>query len=411
MSEIESRKEHYKELLNMNLNQKEEWARFKIKEFFNWAIENKINEILISFSGGKDSTVLMELVISERAKLQCDIKLTPAYAMEITFPETIKFIKSTVKKYQEKYDFVNSLYLVPPKKKWKEILNKHGYPIYSKIFSNNINKMVNANTKTQQLLYGFGMKDSTFFKIPKDRLFLLDKAFTRYKIANKCCDYIKGGLKHDKRPKFIGTLTEESEIRKRSWINNGCNIYSNQEAQSRPLSLWKEDEIINFIIKNKIEINPVYGLDLETKKMRFKRLGCSSCPFGSQFEKEKNRFELLKDYDPVLFESQFINTGMYKVAIDMDIQIKNSSFYMKEYEARRLEISNWLNHFKPNFLRTLFQIENNGKNKNGWKWTLEEINKSLIFYHEDTITPEEKACWWEIFNKYWEVNKNEVLGN
>lgn len=57
----------------------------------------------------------MDLVLKVHKKMKSQINLIPAYAIEITFPETIKFIKKTVKKYQQKYPYLKNPYLVPPK--------------------------------------------------------------------------------------------------------------------------------------------------------------------------------------------------------------------------------------------------------------------------------------------------------
>ncbi len=255
------RKEHYDELVKyMPHKDKVLWAKTRIKEFLEMCMEhnkkgskNLIDVISVSFSGGKDSTVLLDLVLKVHHEINCNIPLCAAYAMEITFPSTIKFIRETVKKYANQYpgEIYEEPDLIPPKKPWNEILATNGYPIFSKQVSVLINRIRHAKTKNSVVKWCFGIeKDKTStskYKLSESRLFLLDnhmimgwksliennaslkEYFPKYDeyyfVSEKCCDYVKGGLKHDKRPSFIGVMAQESEMRKKSWIKNGCNIF------------------------------------------------------------------------------------------------------------------------------------------------------------------------------------------
>lgn len=215
MNEIDARKSHFNELTKMTLAQKVEWAEFRIREFLEWCDATFKHQAVISFSGGKDSTALMDLVLKTHGGKYL-VKLYPVYAMEVTYPETIKFIKDHINSLREKYPFLAPIKLMPPKKGWDFILNKYGYPAFSKQVSNTIEKISRANTKTNMIKYAFGLKQSAFFKVAKSRLFLFDTDFLPYKIANKCCDYIKGNIKHDTRPAFVGVMAAESNARKMS---------------------------------------------------------------------------------------------------------------------------------------------------------------------------------------------------
>ena len=259
-----NRREHYQELVNlMPFRDKVLWAKKKIKEFFEVCIKDKsITEITVSFSGGKDSTVLLDLVMKVHKEIKCKIPIVMVYATEITFPSTIKFINDINQKYRNIYgDNLKQVQLVKPKKTWLKILSENGYPIYSKQVSTLINRVKNAKTMNNLTQWFFGInqdKTSTAkFRLSKDRLFLLDDVmlnewpklnakekqyFERYNekyfFSEKCCDFIKGNLKHDKRPSFIGTMIVESELRKKSWIKSGCNIFNKNAMKSRPLSIW-----------------------------------------------------------------------------------------------------------------------------------------------------------------------------
>lgn len=408
----ESRKSHFNEFIShAPLSDKIEIATLRIKEFLKWCEGRDYKEILISFSGGKDSTVLLDIVLKVHKEMNCKIYLVPAYAIEITFPETIKFIKSTVEKYREKYEYLKLPLLVPPKMSWNKILKIKGFPIFSKQVSVMINRLKNANTANNLTRWAFGIYETARFKLSKNRLFLLDEDLTyfeddqgnriQYDFSEKCCDYVKGGLKHDKRPSFVGTMADESLLRKKSWIDNGCNVFNSKHPVSRPLSIWNYNNVWEYIKIYKLDINEVYGYDKETHNidnLRFTRLGCSACPFGSTFEevihrrvssndklsedkKHWNRFEKLYEYNNILYQSQVIKTNMIYILIDMDIKVRNDSYYMKIYYERRKKIDEWYENFRENLVKVLIKVESNKKNKQNWKYSIDEINKALKHYN------------------------------
>lgn len=428
MNSIESRRIHVDELSShMPLKDKIYHAQEKIKEFLTWCEKdfysnsNKRKEVLVSFSGGKDSTVLLDLILKVHKKMKSKIILVPAYAMEITFPETIRFINQTVENYKEKYDCLTNALLVRPIKPWSQILHTKGFPIYSKQISVMINRLKRLNKKTGLSKWAFGIADSARFKLSKKRVFLLDDDMTfyfdennakvQYDFSEKCCDFVKGGLKHDKRPSFVGTMASESLLRKKSWIKNGCNVFTKNHPMSRPLSLWTNNDVWEYIKKNNIEVNPAYDYNRETHnidKLRFSRLGCTACPFGSSLEdlvhkkmlkdnekisnntKYWNRFEKLYVYNKPLYISQVVKTGIMYILMDMDVKIRNDPDYMEKYNKRRKEIDEWNKNFKKNFLKVLVRLENYKNRKENWHYTNDEINKALAHYGEELLNAEDK---------------------
>ncbi len=445
-NDIEIRRSHYEEFVKlMPYSDKLVWAKKKIKEFIRDCEKNSEPEITISFSGGKDSTVLLDLVLRVHAEMKSNIPLVMVYATEVTFPSTIKFVRDTAEKYQKHYPLLRNVQIVNPKKTWNEILTEKGYPIYSKQISTLLNRVKRSMTKNNLTKWFFGIDQNktstTRFRLSKQRLFLLDddmldkwpkldekvdkdmidyfkKYHDTYFFSEKCCDYIKGNLKHDNRPSFIGTMTEESQLRRKSWIQQGCNIYKKNKKKSRPLSIWNSKDIWRYIKDNNLDVNIAYGFDhnkdLKDQKLRFNRLGCTSCPYGSWIEQKRieiakkkiknndnsfltmNRFEILKAEWPNLYLSQIIYNGMYKILIDMDIKIENDLLYMELYKRRREIIDNWYStkNFRNNIIKVMCQIENfkdykqKGK-KYEWCYTLNEFKQAMKYFNLDKISDDE----------------------
>ena len=263
--------------------------------------------------------------------------------------------------------------------------------------------------------------------IPKDQFDKLNNYFkntlsiTDYDYSEKCCDYVKGGLKHNKIPTFVGTMASESELRKKSWIHNGCNILSGHKLLSRPLSLFETKDIWKYIYKNRIEINKIYGFKPQAKTyensisaLKYERLGCISCPYGSHLEKDKkqNRFQTLYHQSYQLYQSQVIANGMYKILIDMGVEIPEDEVYMQLYKLRHKQIFEWYQNIIDNLCYVVCNIENPNnvkkykltKRQEPWEYT----NEELINIFENYNLQIDKN---ELFKKINIVRKSLAKGN
>lgn len=152
--------------------------------------------------------------------------------------------------------------------------------------------------------------------------YLLDAPF---EISNRCCYYSKEKpcIDYEKQSgnkAIIGTTTEESRQREDGWLKTGCNAFDGNRPISKPMSFWKEQDILRYIALNEIKICSVYG-DIvykdddgflynfnelsEGSKLTTtgcKRTGCMYCAFGAQCEKMPNRFQMLKETHPKQYE-------------------------------------------------------------------------------------------------------------
>jgi len=238
------------------------------------------NQIYISFSGGKDSTVLLHLVRSVYPKTEavfCDTGLE--------FPEIREFVKT--------FDNVRWL---KPGMNFKKVIEKYGYPIISKDQAHKIDRIrrreYNKNV-IKMYLNGY-MKNGrkTTCILSWKWRYLLNAPF---KISDVCCEVIK------KRPfkkyenetdkkGFIGTLAVDSQMRLKSYLQNGCNAFNKLRPSSQPLSFWLEKDIWDYIHQHNLSYSKIYDMGEE-------RTGCMFCLFGEHLN-SGSRFNRMKKYHP-----------------------------------------------------------------------------------------------------------------
>lgn len=283
--------------------------------------------VYVSFSGGKDSTVLKHIVDG----MYDDV---PAVFVNtgLEYPEIQSFVRDIK---SGKYDCFNSdVEILRPEMRFDEVLKKYGYPIISKVVSNKVQGAKPGNTRFLQLRGEFlnpKTGEKSQFNFSK-YAFLLDAPF---KVSDKCCAVMKKkpAKKYSKqtgRKPMIGMLASESDARYKAWIKTGCNAFELKQPQSQPLAFWTEQDILHYIKKFNIPYASVYGdividekvdgenilegqmnmidyLDCHTQEDKLKTTGCSRtgcifCMFGCHLEKGKNRFQMLKETHPRQYE-------------------------------------------------------------------------------------------------------------
>ena len=266
-----------KMLRALPLEDKLEIAEIRMLDFFH-QMEGKI---YVSFSGGKDSTVLLHLVRTFFPNIKavfCDTGLE--------FPEIRDFVK----------EYENVVWL-KPEKNFREVIKENGYPMVSKdVASTIVGAKRNPNSLRARKLNG-SMKGKSKFDQSK-YAFLLEAPF---ELNDKCCDVFKKRpfKKYEKETgmlgSFIGTRVEESMLREKNWVMYGCNVYRKGFNRSMPLSIWTDKDINDYIKKYDLKIAKPY-------EMGYERTGCVFCGFGSHLDKYPNRFQMLQKTHPNLHE-------------------------------------------------------------------------------------------------------------
>ena len=293
-----------KQRQSLSLDLKIKLTKRRIREWYDY----HKGEVYIGFSGGKDSTVLLNLIRSMYPHIESVFVDTG-----LEYPEIRKFIKE--------FDNVT---ILKPKMFFKEVLDKYGYPIISKSVSMSISRYRNTKSSLQKKLrlYG-GINPSTGRKqvmgvIPKKWHFLINAPF---KISEKCCDIMKKEpfKRFEKRKglkPYIGTMATDSNLRRIQYMKEGCNVF-NGNQKSQPLSFWLEKDIWTYIRKKKIPYCSIYDKGVH-------RTGCIFCMFGCHLEKEPNRFQMLEKTHLIYYNYCINKLKLGEVLDFINIPYKNT---------------------------------------------------------------------------------------
>lgn len=267
----------------------------RIREWVNYF---GVSGVYVSFSGGKDSTVLLHIARS----IYPDI---PACFVDtgLEFPEIKSFVKS--------FDNVD---IIRPKKTFKQVICDYGYPFISKEIARKLFyyrngsrwalKYSDPNFKPQYQFYKY---------IPITKCDFI--------LSSSCCDVMKKNPVHlysrnTGRMALTAQMAIESSLRRQKWLQFGCNVFDLKNPISNPMSFWTDQDVLQYIKENNLPISSVYGdivyedFDGQCRlngcgylcTSGCKRTGCVFCGFGAHLEKGSGRFVLLKRSHPKLYQ-------------------------------------------------------------------------------------------------------------
>lgn len=328
-----------------------------------WVSEFGVDGVYVSFSGGKDSTVLLDIVRG-------------------LYPEVPAVFVDTGLEYPEIREFVrtfDNVTWIKPEMNFRRVIEKYGYPFISKevcecvygakkylksmnksntiarqtdrqtdsricISSTNCSELVSMLQKrrNRRAALLFGIMDNQWkirANIPKEDKSSFSK--TRYKflldapfdVGNQCClvmkkkparDYFRKTGRHP----ITAQMASESALRLQKWLQFGCNAFSSKHPISNPMSFWTEQDVLEYIVEHKLKIASVYGEIVEDYGSEFdgqmdfcdfglaenvrglkttgcQRTGCMFCGYGCHLEKSPNRFERMKETHPKQYEYLF----------------------------------------------------------------------------------------------------------
>lgn len=275
------------QMQSLPLEAKIRMTKYRIRQ---WVEYYEEDGVYVSFSGGKDSTVLLDLV------RQMYSNVTAVFVdTGLEYPEIREFVKT----------FSNVVWL-KPKKNFKQVITEYGYPFISKEVSDKVdgarkymqalNDAQSRERESRTVRYAWGIadllgidrrgeakespeylslkmgiipsetsryqqvvgtyknKDGSVSKYCMPRYkFFLEAPFN---LSASCCRIMKKspvhsyGRKTHKKP-MTAQMASESRLRTAQWLRNGCNGFEMTSPISNPMSFWTEQDVLLYIELNK----------------------------------------------------------------------------------------------------------------------------------------------------------------
>lgn len=318
-----------RQMQSLPLQAKIQMTRQRIR---GWVDEFGEDGVYVSFSGGKDSTVLLDIVRKDYPNIEAVFVNTG-----LEYPSVRQFALSK-----------ENVTELRPDMNFRDVIIKYGYPIIGKEVSQtlweaqkSVREGKNIPAYRLKKLNGEAVdKDGnpSQYNIPQWK-FLLDAPFN---ISHKCCDVMKKNpaKKYEKNNESVGiiaTMADESRLRQEKWLKHGCNAFNLKRPQSNPMSFWTEQDVLTYIHTYNLTIADAYGQvvvkndgidgqinihdylgdyrNCQYETTGCKRTGCVYCLMG--IRQDLNRiFRLQKDEskmaDYVLRGGEFSDRGMWQ---------------------------------------------------------------------------------------------------
>jgi 3'-phosphoadenosine 5'-phosphosulfate sulfotransferase (PAPS reductase)/FAD synthetase len=302
-----------KQLMALDLWDKEVLTFEKLGEWYiAWG-----GQCYVSFSGGKDSTVLAY----QAARYLASYRTVP-WPLNLVFvntgleyPEIQKFVNEYAAWLRKEFPRVTvNLVRLRPKMNIRQVVTKYGYSIVSKEVAGAVYQArKNPNCDKAKKLRGEILdKDGNKSIWNCDNwAFLLDAPFL---VSSECCHIMKKRTAHtyereNREKPIVAMMAEEGRQRFQTWTATGCNAFEGKRPMGKPMSFWTEQDVLRFIVERGLPYASVYGdivasdgendygatlIDCKLHCTGCRRTGCMFCAFGAHLEKGVNRFERMK---------------------------------------------------------------------------------------------------------------------
>lgn len=232
-------------------------------------IVNKYGEdkFYLSFSGGKDSTVLhylLDLALPNNKIKRVFINTG------IEYFDTINFVHELMKK-DSRFEEIR------PSMPIKKVLETYGYPFKSKEHSTKVGAYQKGSRAPSTMKY----KQGGDFGCPKVLLYQFEDDF-KIKLSPMCCTKLKKEPVHKAYPNHIAILGVRMEEGGQRKNQKGC--FNSKRKIFKPLNVVNNEFIEEFIKRYNVQLNPLYEFPYF-----FQRTGCKGCPFAIDLREELNK--------------------------------------------------------------------------------------------------------------------------
>jgi 3'-phosphoadenosine 5'-phosphosulfate sulfotransferase (PAPS reductase)/FAD synthetase len=282
---------------------------FTLDRIRKW-IDHYDGDVYIAFSGGKDSTVLLDLVRQVK-------KDVPAvfFNTGLEYPEIVSFATS-----------LDNVEVIRPKMTFKAVLERYGYPYPSKRVAQYIHEVQSAkdkNSRTMKLRLTGVKSNGEVCKLGMIPIKYQHLCFGPYRFSAQCCKIMKKNpaYQYEKttgRKPFLGMTAGESFLRTTQYLQHGCNAFNLKRPVSWPMAIWTEQDVLEYIYTRNLSYSPIYGDiykgdDGLFHNTGYPRTGCMFCMFGVHLEPRPNRFQRMAVTHPKLWDYCINQLGIGEV--------------------------------------------------------------------------------------------------
>ena len=221
----------------------------------------------LSFSGGKDSTVLHHLL---------DIAL-PGNKIPRVYINTgieyndVRLFVEKLAKMDERIIIINSGVNI------KRMLEEEGYPFKSKEHSLKVNEYKKGSRTPFIIKYKEGQDR---YSCPKKLLYQFDESFT-LKISNLCCYRLKKDIAKDWQSKNHKSIVLTGMRADEGGQRSNLTCFTSHGKKFHPLVPIHNEWMDQFIKEFEIELCRLYY-----PPFNFERTGCKGCPFNLHLQED-----------------------------------------------------------------------------------------------------------------------------
>ena len=303
------------QMQSLPLSAKIEMTKRRIREWYDYWN----GQVYVSFSGGKDSTVLLNIA----RELYPDIEAV-FVDTGLEYPEIRQFVKT-----------FENVTILRPKMRFDEVIKKYGYPIISKdvsecVYQGRLSLKYNCKKYAVRLQKLMGtLKDKNGNKSMFNQEKYEPLLYTDFVCGHYCCNVMKKNpgkayAKQTGKQPITAQMASESRLREQQWLKNGCNGFDMKSPISNPMSFWTENDVLQYAKSMGIKLASVYGDIMYKDKTGLlyydslcggeggelcttgcKRTGCIFCGFGAHLDERNGgtpRFVRLRKTHPKQYQ-------------------------------------------------------------------------------------------------------------
>lgn len=300
------------------------------------AIRDTKGEISICFSGGKDSSLLLDMYCEAVTMTEYKDKLVSVYFANTTneTANMLRFIDEFIPWLEAKYGVKIDFHEVRPNGiVWVKYILQNGIPLISKAQSKAIRfarrdikrigcdyetvfRLAKPERKCVEELFDMGFSKSGVLSLTGwvsgrqefGELFKISQKWLpmvrcEVDLTDQCCAKIKEEplSKFTKMSMMTGEQAQESSTRETKYLQNGCNArLPDGSYKSKPFGPMTADGVLFALKWRQTPICADYGEivceDGHYRCTKAQRTGCALCGFGCQYDTE--RFVRLQETEP-----------------------------------------------------------------------------------------------------------------